>query len=51
VEIFLGNGAGGFTGARTSVLTGGTAPRSIAVGDFNGDGKLGCASVAGGFSS
>jgi hypothetical protein len=39
VSILLGNGAGGF-GAPTPFGTGtGTNPASVAVGDFNGDGK------------
>ncbi len=39
VAIFLGNGSGGFTAASGSPFAVGTNPRSVAVGDFNGDGK------------
>ena len=37
VSIRLGNGSGGFSSAAN--VTVGTAPISIAIGDFNGDGK------------
>ncbi|HTS67965.1 MAG TPA: VCBS repeat-containing protein, partial [Terriglobia bacterium] len=40
VSILLGNGDGTFTGAASFPATGGVWSRSIAVGDFNGDGKL-----------
>ncbi len=40
VTILLGNGDGTFTPASGSPLTVGIAPNSVAVGDFNGDGKL-----------
>jgi hypothetical protein len=39
VSILLGTGSGTF-GAATSVTLGGNFPTSVAVGDFNGDGKL-----------
>ncbi len=50
VAILLGNGDGTFTakGTLTSPLSN---PMSIAVGDFNGNGKLGLAVVDQGFSS
>ena len=38
VTVMLGNGSGGFSPAAGSPFAAGTAPRSIAVGDFNGDG-------------
>jgi uncharacterized protein (TIGR03437 family) len=38
VTVLLGNGAGGFTAAPGSPVAAGSAPYSIAVGDFNGDG-------------
>ena len=37
-SILFGDGAGGFAGATTFAM--GTSPISIAVGDFNGDGRL-----------
>jgi hypothetical protein len=37
VSIRLGNGTGGFTG--TTTVTVGTGPYSVAIGDFNNDGK------------
>ena len=40
VTVLLGNGGGGFTVAPGSPLTVGGMPTSVAVGDFNGDGKL-----------
>jgi hypothetical protein len=40
VSVFLGNGDGTFQPARSTVLPGGQNPYSVAVGDFNGDGKL-----------
>jgi len=36
--VLLGNGAGSFAAATGSTV--GTAPSAIAIGDFNGDGKL-----------
>ena len=36
--VLLGNGSGGFS-ALTTFSSGGTNPVSLAVGDFNGDGK------------
>ena len=38
VSVVLGNGGGGFTPAPGSPFGVGATPRSIAVGDFNGDG-------------
>ena len=38
VIVLLGNGLGGFTGAAGGSLPAGTSARSVAVGDFNGDG-------------
>jgi uncharacterized protein (TIGR03437 family) len=45
VTVLLGNGAGGFTEAQGSPVAVGTntEPASVAVGDFNGDGKPGLA--------
>lgn len=40
VSIRLGNGSGGFAAAPASEVLVGSAPKSIAVGDFNNDGKL-----------
>jgi uncharacterized protein (TIGR03437 family) len=40
VTVLLGNGAGGFAAAPGSPFAVGTTPASVAVGDFNGDGKL-----------
>lgn len=40
VTILLGNGDGTFTQAASSPITVGTQPNAIALGDFNGDGKL-----------
>ncbi|MBL8207217.1 MAG: VCBS repeat-containing protein [Blastocatellia bacterium] len=40
VTILLGNGSGGFTPAAGSPVNAGNGPRSVAVGDFNGDGRL-----------
>ncbi len=39
VTILLGDGSGAFTAAPTSPETVGNFPYSVAVGDFNGDGK------------
>src|ERR1039458_9200554 len=39
VTVLLGNGSGGFTAASGSPFAVGTGPASVAVGDFNGDGK------------
>src|SRR4030095_9171979 len=39
VTILLGNGMGGFTQPSSSPVGAGFAPRSVAVGDFNLDGK------------
>src|SRR5207249_3546751 len=39
VTILLGNGSGNFTEAAGSPVSVGSLPRSVAVGDFNGDGK------------
>ena len=40
VVILLGDGAGGFSAAPGSPITVGTGPSSLAVGDFNRDGKM-----------
>ncbi len=40
VGMLLGNGAGSFGAATAYSLGGGHAPHALAVGDFNGDGKL-----------
>jgi len=40
VSILLGDGTGSFSSAATSPVTVGVNPRSVAVGDFNGDGSL-----------
>ena len=39
VTVLLGNGSGGFSAAPSSPFATGASPQSIAVGDFNGDGK------------
>src|SRR6202011_4136467 len=39
VTVLLGNGSGGFTAANGSPFAVGSFPQSLAVGDFNGDGK------------
>ena len=39
MTILLGNGTGGFTQPAGSPVGAGTSPRSVAVGDFNLDGK------------
>ncbi len=38
VSIRLGNGSGGFTSPAVPQVTVGSAPRSVAIGDFNNDG-------------
>ncbi len=43
VTILLGDGKGGFTEAAGSPFSAGEAPWSVAIGDINGDGKLGLA--------
>jgi hypothetical protein len=40
VTLLLGNGYGGFAATTGSPFPTGTTPHSIAVGDFNGDGRL-----------
>ena len=40
VTVLLGNGAGGFTPALGSPFPVGTWPHTVAVADYNGDGKL-----------
>lgn len=39
VSILLGNGTGGFTSSGLITLVAGSYPYSLAIGDFNGDGK------------
>ena len=39
VTVLLGNGSGGFTAASGSPFAAGSIPLSVAVADFNGDGK------------
>src|SRR5262249_39792183 len=39
VTILLGDGKGGFPNANSSTVSAGSNPHSVAVGDFNGDGK------------
>lgn len=39
VHVYLNNGSGGFPSGTGYNLGGGAAPRSVAMGDFNGDGK------------
>lgn len=46
VGVFLNNGSGGFTAAPNSPFTAGTPVEKIAVGDFNGDGKVDLAVAA-----
>jgi len=40
VTVLLGTGTGGFTAAPGSPFRVGVGPRSVVVGDLNGDGKL-----------
>jgi len=40
VIVMLGDGSGGFSAASGSPYSVGTSPQSVAVGDFNNDGKL-----------
>lgn len=40
VSVLLGNGMGGFAAATNSPFAVGSGPKTVAVGDFNGDGKL-----------
>jgi hypothetical protein len=40
ITLLLGDGRGGFTPSMGSPFAAGTQPASVAVGDFNGDGKL-----------
>ena len=40
VSVLLGNGDGTFNQAQSSPAPTGTGPTSVAIGDFNGDGKL-----------
>src|SRR5947209_5068 len=51
VTILLGNTSGAFTQASGSPITVGTAPQSVAVGDFNGDGRPDLAVANGGTST
>jgi hypothetical protein len=39
ISIRIGNGSGGFTSPATPEVTVGTSPNSVAVADFNGDGR------------
>ena len=39
LDVYLGNGSGGFTPASTSTYATGGTPIGLALGDFNGDGK------------
>jgi hypothetical protein len=50
VSILLGNGSGTFTEAAGSPFAVGDHPAHVAVGDFNGDGKLDLAVTNGIFS-
>ncbi len=47
-HVLLGDGSGNFSAAATSPETAGTSPFSVAVGDFNGDGKPDLATANGG---
>ena len=40
VDVMLGDGTGAFPSANLTQVTVGNGPSSVAVGDFNGDGKL-----------
>ncbi len=40
VSVLQGNGAGGFTAASGSPITGNSTPMAVATGDFNGDGRV-----------
>jgi hypothetical protein len=51
VTVLLGDGKGGFTAAPGSPFTVGSCPNSVAVGDFNGDGKPDLAIANGGADS
>ncbi len=51
VSVRLGNGLGGFTIAPDVPVGTGSSPSSVAVGDFNGDGKLDFATANSGSSS
>ncbi|MBK8467454.1 MAG: VCBS repeat-containing protein [Chloracidobacterium sp.] len=46
VSIRLGNGSGGFTSPAVPEITVGAAPQTIAIGDFNNDGKQDFASAS-----
>src|SRR5208283_3700267 len=48
VTVLLGNGTGGFKAAPGSPFPAGTQPYSVAVGDFNGNGKRDLAIANGG---
>lgn len=50
VTILLGNGDGTFTPAHNSPITGQFDPKSIIIGDFNGDGKQDLAFTVGSYS-
>jgi FG-GAP-like repeat len=45
VSILLGNGSGGFTQPTGTPIAVGASPRSVAIGDFNGDGHADLAVV------
>jgi hypothetical protein len=40
ISVLLGNGDGTFQAQKTTSITTGNSPDSLAIGDFNGDGKL-----------